>query len=339
MWIRHWWRLRKMILLPLTGSTLSAVFAIGAFIIAVGAVPLALAYPLGWILTAIGFVSAVIYFADHTIARYLMRSGPIFESGIRPEDFLNAPTVPTSEYRLVSPANSDESQLYPYVDLSHNSAYIRAANDLTRSQRTRLYQRWYRLCPDGFLHLEKLVGNEWRPIAISIALPLSLEGYASIAGADKDEQTRVIDLGHGSILPALDRRHRILLIDTWIVDRAFKGIGHGKTQTSGGFANTMVLRHIAQFWNSRNRFPQVTFVAETNNKHLTPELRALTFLPAGHSKINADFYALEKTAMRGLRPLEFERLINAMKAIGNMPVRKGTAPYPKDWETTFPHRG
>lgn len=260
MWIRNWWRFRKIILLPLTGSTLSAVFAIGAFIVAVGAIPFALAYPLGWILTAIGFVSAVIYFADHTVARYLMRSGPIFEKGIRSEDFLNAPTEPTSEYRLVSPANSDESQLYPYIDLSHYSAYIRAANDLTRSQRLRLYQRWYRLCPAGFLHLEKLVGNEWRPIAVSIVLPLSLEGYASIAAADKDEQTRVIDLSHGSILPALDRRHRILLIDTWIVDRAFKGAGHGKTQTSGGFANTMVLRDVTQFWNSRNRFPQVTFV-------------------------------------------------------------------------------
>ena len=240
---------------------------------------------------------------------------------------------------LRRPANSDDFQLYPYVDLSHNSAYIRAANDLTRRQRVRLYQRWYRLCPDGFLHLEKLVSGEWRPIAVSIALPLSLEGYASIEAADEDEKKRVIDLGHGGILPELDRRHRILLIDTWIVDRAFKGAGHGKTQTSGGFANTMVLRHVAQFWNSRNRFPQITFVAETNNKHLTPALRALTFLPAGRSKINADFFALEKTAMKGLMPREFERLANAMKIIEKIPVHKGTAPYPKDWERTFPSHG
>lgn len=251
--------------------------------------------------------------------------------GIRPEDFLNAPARMTKEYRLVSPANCDSSQLYPYVDLSHNSLYIRSANDLTRGQRIQLYQRWYRLCPGGFLHLEKLVGDEWRPIAVSIILPLSLGGYAAMAGADEVEQTRVIDLGHDSILPELDRHHRILLVDTWVVDRLFKGSGHGKTQVSGGFADTMMLRNIAQFWNSRIRFPSTIFIAETNNEHLIPALRALTFVPAGQSAISADFYKLETATLNALRPHEFRLLVNAIEAIGATPISKGTAPQPTGW--------
>ena len=163
-----------------------------------------------------------------------------------------------------------------------------------------------------------------------------LEGFASITHGDKDRQSRVIDLDRNDIQAKLDRRRRVLLIDTWIVDRAFGGPGHGKKPGQGGFANALILRHIALFWNSNNRFPEVTFLVETDNKYLVPMLRAFAFRPSGYSKIEEVLYEVDKSTLKGLAPEEFKRIVAVIRTLESVSPGAGTVAQPADWTSSFP---
>ena len=172
--MKHWWRIRRVLLFPIVKSQLSATLGVVGLAVLVLGTSLTFLTRVGWLLAILGFLGGTTYFSDYGIRRLVRGHAPIFEKNIRPEDFTNAPQALTPEYRFAAPRDSSESQLYPYIDLSHHTAFIRAENDLNRQERMDLYKRWYQLCPTGFLHLEKLVGSEWRPIAVSIILPLSL---------------------------------------------------------------------------------------------------------------------------------------------------------------------
>jgi hypothetical protein len=156
--------------------------------------------------------------------------------------------------------------------------HVQAENDLTRDQRASLYERWDTLCPAGFMHLEVREGDHWRPVAVSIMLPLSGAGFKAITARDK-RRLSVIDLDEDGIRQTLDRAHPFLLIDTWIVDRqgGFGGAGHGKSGARGGNANLLVLRHLTQFWNSSRRSAHLTLLVETANPRLIPALQMLSF--------------------------------------------------------------
>lgn len=333
--MKYWWRIRRALLIPIVKSPLSAILGVVCFAVLILGVSITYLNVAGWVLAILSFLGGITYFSDYGIRRFVRRHAPIFEKNIRPEDFTNAPQALTPEYRFAAPSDSSDLQLYPYVDLSHYTAFIRAENDLNRQERLALYKKWYQLCPTGFLHLEKLIGSEWRPIAVSIILPLSLAGFAAITRGDKDHQTPIIDLGRNDIQEKLTRRHGLLLIDTWIVDREFGGRGHGKKPGQGGFANALVLRHIGQFWNSSNRFPEVTFLVETDNKHLVPILSSFAFRPGGHSKIGEVLYEVNKSMMIGLAYEEFKRLVLAIRALESMPIEKGTVAPPSDWTNRF----
>lgn len=333
--MKYWWHLRRFLLFPIVNSQLSAILAILGLAVLVVAIWIAQVNSVGWFLAFFCCLGGATYVTDTSVRHFVRRHAPIFEKNIRPEDFTHAPHDLTPEYRFAAPSSSSESQLYPYVDLSHDSTHIRAENDLTRKERMELYQRWYRLCPKGFLHLEKLVGSEWRPIAVSIILPLSVEGFASLTHGDKNRQIQVIDLDRNDIRTTLDRRHPVLLIDTWIVDRAFGGIGHGKKADQGGFANALILRHIALFWNSVNRFRQVAFLVETDNKYLIPVLLMLAFRPSGYSKIGEVFYQVEKSTLQGLAPEEFKSLTAIIHGLESVPIEGETTARPAGWTKTF----
>jgi hypothetical protein len=334
--LRTWWRVRRVLLFPAVNAPLSSLLAIVGFLLSLVSFAFAAATVLGWCLGIIGLVAAAAYFMDNAVRRIVMRHVAYTDKDLRAHDFALAPVALDPEYRLVSPADASDEQLYPYTDLSHHSSAIRAATDLSRAARTKLYARWYQCCPEGFLHLEKLVDSEWRPISVSIVFPLSLESFASATNGDPERQARVIDFDRRDILTAFDKRRRILLIDTWIVDRKFKSAGHGKTPTSGGFANALVLKNIARFWNSKNNFPETTFLVETNNRYLVSALLELAFRPGGQSKINASFYELEKSTLAGLAPDEFKQILRVLRDLEAVSVHTGTAPLPSDWATRFP---
>jgi len=319
-----WWRVRRCLCRPIVSAELSAGIAILGLVLAfVAGVATA-------ILTGIVGVLALIYVIDRVSRRLAMRYGPPPDEDIRTDDFTAVPRALTPEYRFSAPSGPSRAQLYPYVDISHESPSIRKANDISREGRLALYQRWYGACPHGFLHLEKRVGSQWRPIAISIILPLSVEGLKAITCADRERAIRVIDLDRGGIRDRLDGRHPTLLIDTWIVDREYAGAGHGKSRASGGFANALVLGHIALFWTPRKR-SAIKFVVETNNRRLIPMLRGLAFLPSGRSKIAAGWFTVDSKWLRAAAPAEFKQVSEALAALASVAIVDGSAPQPTDW--------
>ena len=213
------WRRIRPLLKSTSSPRMANTYSIGGFALAVAAIPVTfIAWP-GVIMAGLGMFAGIGYAMDSYIKRLSMRFAMGHDSKISPRDFYDAPRMPGDRFRLVSPADWSPAQLYPYVDLSHHSVFIQAENDLTRDERAELYERWYKRCPDAFMHLEVREGTGWRPISVSIMLPLSPAGFRAITSEDKAHRLSVVDLYDEDILPKLDRKKAFLLIDTWIVDR------------------------------------------------------------------------------------------------------------------------
>ncbi len=312
---------------------LANTYSVGGFALAIVAIPIALiAWP-AVIAAGLGLFAAIGYGLDGYVKRVSMRVASGQDSNIRPLDFYNSPQSPDEGYRLVRPSDGSRAQLYPYVDLSDHSLFIQAENDLTRDQRGSLYERWYELCPDAFLHLEVLDGAQWRPISVSIMLPLSAAGFRAITTRHQAHRLSVVDLDHEGIRPRVGTKNPFLLIDTWIVDRegGFGGAGHGKSESRGGNANLLVLRHLTEFWNSGTRFRHLNFLVETANPHLVRALEMMSFRPSGTSKIGEAFFQTSSEQWDAVAPSDFARLKDALKAIETVPVLVGTAPAPVGW--------
>ena len=315
---------------PRSASMLSA----GGATLAVLGIPFAalVAWP-AVIVAVIGLYAAIGYALLAYVRRLSMRVAPGHDRGINQRDFLNAPRSPDAGYRLVRPKDATWAQLYPYVDLSDHSRFIQMENDLTREQRYELYERWYGLCPDGFMHLEKQIGERWRPISVSIMLPLSGFGYRAITAKSEPRRLSVIELDRDGIKPRVTRTNPFLLIDTWIVDRegGYGGTGHGKSENRGGNANLLVLRHLAQFWHPAHGLKHVSILVETANRHLVPALEMLSFRQSGSSNIDEEFYLTTPMQFGAMYPEEFGRLKEALEAAEALDVVIGTAPVPAGW--------
>ena len=330
-----WWRPRRLLILPTVDNTVSVVLSVAGFAVGLLAIVASPFTPIGWIVSAIGFLGAGAYIVDVVVRRRVLRHPPFLEKDIRPEHFLRVTQPPLGQYRFARPSDSTESQLYPYVDLCQHSPHLRAENDLTRSERLEIHGRWRHLCPGGLLHLEKLVDGEWRPIAVSEMFPLSVEGYESFVHPNRKLQRQLIELGHGDIRGSVNRRHGVLLLNLWVVDRAFSGAGHGKSQASGGQANALVLRHLAEFWNSRNHFPSMLFLVESSNEYLIEALRGLTFLPVGKSKTGVRLHSTKRDTLRGVLPSEYASLRRTLRELESMEIAQGTTVPPLDWPLRF----
>jgi hypothetical protein len=329
---RIWRRIR-----PLLRSTSSArmanTYSVSGFILAAAALAVGVyAWP-AFVVAGLAMFAGIGYGLDGYVKRVSMRLAAGHDSNINARDFLNAPRSPDEGFRLVHPANGSRSQLYPYVDLSDHSLFIQAENDLTRDQRYALYERWYDLCPNGFMHLEKREGDRWRPISVSILLPLSGAGYRSITAQSEAHRLSVVDLGVDGIQPRVTSKNPFLLIDTWIVDRegGFGGAGHGKSDIRGGNANLLVLRHLTLFWNPATRLKHLSILVETANRHLVRALEMLSFRQSGTSNIDEAFYQTSPMQFDAMAPGEFAALKAALIQIGAVDVVTGTAPAPIDW--------
>jgi hypothetical protein len=326
------WRHMRPLVRTASSARMASMYSISGFVLAIVAIPIALiAWP-AVLLAGVGMFAGFGYAMDGYVKRFSMRVAPGHDSRIHARDFYNPPLAPDDGYRLVTPTEASQAQLYPYTDLSDHSLFIQAENDLTRDQRASLYERWYTLCPTGFMHLEVREGDHWRPIAVSIMLPLSGAGFKAITARDAHRQS-VVDLDENGIRRTLDRAHPFLLIDTWIVDRegGFGGAGHGKSDTRGGNANLLVLRHLTQFWNSSRRSAHLTLLVETANPRLIPALQMLSFRKSGTSNIGEDFYMTSIDQVDAVARAEFSKIKAALKQIESVPVYAGTAPVPPNW--------
>jgi hypothetical protein len=204
------WRHMRPLVRSASSARMASMYSIGRFVLAIVAIPIALiAWP-AVLLAGVGMFAGFGYAMDGYVKRFSMRVAPGHDSRIHARDFYNPPLAPDDGYRLVTPTEASQAQLYPYTDLSDHSLFIQAENDLTRDQRASLYERWYTLCPAGFMHLEVREGDYWRPIAVSIMLPLSGAGFKAITARDK-RRLSVVDLDEDGIRRTLDRAHPFLL--------------------------------------------------------------------------------------------------------------------------------
>jgi hypothetical protein len=64
-------------------------------------------------------------------------------------------------------------------------------------------------------------------------------------------------------------------------------------------------------------------------------LQGFKFRRTGRSKIDEDFYEVDRSTLRGLMPREYRNLIATMQALEALPVVVGTAPRPSGWMTSF----
>jgi hypothetical protein len=326
-----WLRARPLLIFPARTAAIAALFAIAGIAASAAALRIAIANPIAWVVSTLAGIGGLAYLLDGIVRRTAMVRGHVFEHNLRPGDFLNAPTSLSPEYRLARPADDSEEQLYPYIDLPDSSVFIRVESGLTRAQRAELYRRWFGLCPDGFLHLEKKVNGQWRPIAVSIVLPLSVIGYSAVTAPNPAHRTSIADLDRGGILRQLDSKHRCLLIDLWIVDSRYTGAGHGKCGSSGGYANTLVMRHICTFWNPAPRGKHITILVETANVALMPVLESLTFRRRGESGIGEAFYEVSTSITAALDRQTYQRLKDRLLATQTFPVNNATASRPESW--------
>ena len=210
MQVFRYWRFVRPLLRttssPRSAFTLSAVGAV----LAVASLSLtAYAWPAA--IVAVGAMYPTVgYSMIGRAKRVAMHVAVGHDSSIKPRDFINAPRSVDTGFRLVRPADASWAQLYPYVDLSDHSLFIQMENDLTREQRYELYERWYSLCPKGFMHLEKQgPDGNWRPISVSIMLPLSGPGYRTITAKSEPHRLSVVDLDWDGIPVGSDRRESV----------------------------------------------------------------------------------------------------------------------------------
>jgi hypothetical protein len=326
------WRRIRPFLKSTSSTRMANTYAVGGVVLGAAALSVAqYAWP-AFIVAALALYAVIGYALDGYIKRLSMRLAVGHDSNIKPRDFLNSPTTLDEGFRLVCPASAARSELYPYVDLSHHSLFIQQENDLNRDQRYSLYERWFGLCPKAFMQLEKQEGDHWRPISVSIMLPLSGFGYRSITAPDETHRLSVVDLDGDGILPQVTNKNPFLLIDTWIVDRegGFGGAGHGKSDTRGGNANLLVLRHLTVFWNL-TRPKHFSILVETANQRLVSALQLLSFRQSGSSKIGEAFYQTSPMQFDALAPAEFAQLKTALREVSAIPIITGTAPPPAAW--------
>jgi hypothetical protein len=164
-------------------------------------------------------------------------------------------------------AAADAPALKPFVTFSDQEMAISLSNPSLRgNERLRLYQRWLRHSPNSFMILENL--PDGTPVAVSILLPLTEEGWAKV----RHKQIDIINLQDWEI--GDDTEETIILIDTLIVG---KGPGwrlfHRRKDHEGNLW-PFLIEHLALFW--REGQP-VTLIVEPDQVGVLKLCRELGF--------------------------------------------------------------
>jgi|GEM_PF-2429553 len=329
---RHWWWVVRGAGLALSRPLFVAISATVSIIALVLGVWLSLLNPLGIALIVIGGLAGIVFLIDVALMSHFRSSARPFETDISPDDFAGAPGRLDTIYRFVAPSDGSERQLYPYVDLAHNNDFIRGANpDLDRARRLRLYCSWYEACPDAFLHLEKCVAGTWRPIAVTIVLPITQTAVARVRSVDRKRQIGIVGLEQPFIDKHLGPHTRCLLIALWLIDPLYAGAGQGKQDGRGGFGNALVLRHIARFREPSERPRGVSFLLETNNHYMMPALIGFGFRQAGKTRRGTSLYDVDDASLYEEAPQFAKQLETRMRDLKAVVISIGTAPKPADW--------
>ncbi len=216
--------------------------------------------------------------------------------------------------------DSEDSQpddLAPFVEFSDNDDAISAAHpDLKGPARHALYKKWFGLNPDSFLILDhKDTEGKWRPVAVSIVLPLSKAGFEHL----RDGTSDAVGLKPEEVIRAdqpdmANAPH--LLLDTWIIDPEFR---HGQ---SHGYGQALITRHLASFWEPE-RQPVVNISVEPDAGSVRKLLEQAHFRePEGGSNL----YDLEVDTRNLSTSLIMNRIARNFETCRNWPVEGETVP-------------
>ena len=144
----------------------------------------------------------------------------------------------------------DGNDLAPFVSMSDQSEDIAGSHPTLHGEtRHELYKKWHAWNPDSFMILDhKDVSGNWNPVAVSIILPLSQEGFAALKHGEngKDavtlEESEVVKKSADGFTAS-----PYLLFDTWIIDPDFR---QGKTH---GYGQALLTKHLSTFWDPKKQ--------------------------------------------------------------------------------------
>ncbi|MGD0547616.1 MAG: hypothetical protein ABR991_07275 [Terracidiphilus sp.] len=190
----------------------------------------------------------------------------------------------------------NEEDIQAVAHLSHVNDRIRLANpDLTLDGRIKLYTNWYRGNRKVFGLLERFPADRFGMsiIANTTILPLPMRTFESI----RDGSAPVISLKPWQFSK---RGFGCLLLDTWVVHKMHQrmpGLLGSPRNGHKGFADLLLLRHIADFWTppqtkGKNRKRLIVF-AEPDSASMKAALPKWGFENVGVTHINEPLYRLE----------------------------------------------
>jgi hypothetical protein len=239
-------------------------------------------------------------------------------------------------YRFRAPVSRQE--LDPFVALSDEEPDIALSNPwLTGEVRRDLYERWCQWTasnPDlawtaagngtrSFLTLEcSQPDGSWRAIAVSIVLPLSRNGGATLVGTTLEASQDPARKRTAVTLEADDIAHnvsRCLLVDTWSVARA-DNRGPGVRRVNHHYWGVaLVLRHLAEFW-SPDDGQQITLMMEPNER-VARVLSSLGFERRERNASSGDLFFMDLP----MNPYRYsdEACLAVDRIIGNMRSIRG----------------
>ncbi|MCB1549797.1 MAG: hypothetical protein KDJ41_18500, partial [Hyphomicrobiaceae bacterium] len=249
-----------------------------------------------------------------------------------------------SDYRFRAP--TAPAELAPFVALSDEEPDIALSNPtLTGESRLGLYDRWCQWTAEdearpwsapgnrtrSFLILDqRQADGAWRSIAVSIVLPLSMRGGATLMGTSMEAAREPAAKRTAVTLEADDLSHTgssCLLIDTWAVARRQSdGVGAVRRVNHHAWAIAMLLRHIAEFWSPTSPAP-VTFMVEPNER-VARVLFSLGFERRDRNALSGDLYFLEyplnayRYAPEARQAIE--QILEAMRAAARFPVERSS---------------
>lgn len=273
------------------------------------------------------------------------------------EAFLGDPLVGKLGVRLMTgapdPAKSGEfrfraptsrCQLAPFVAISDDEPDIMLSNpELKDEDRLNLYNSWCQWTADqsdipwdnptnatkSFLILEQMHADLlWRPISISIVLPLSPEGGTLLSGTSIEAIRNPASKRTAVTLEAADLcgvSSPCLLLDTWAVAcESVPKSGRRRRLNHYNWGVALLLRHIGEFWDPDTTEP-ICLMAEPNQR-VARLLSNLGFERRQRNSASGDLYYIDYP----LNPYRYapeissavDRLVQNIKRLRQLPIHR-----------------
>jgi hypothetical protein len=235
------------------------------------------------------------------------------------------------------------ADLEPFVSLSDTEGAITEVNPgLMGEERWTLYERWCQWTardesrswhdPENhvstFMILDQKQNDEtWLPIAVTILLPLTVDGARHLRLVRKGDPSPSERRNAATFLAGdlSQGPSNLLLVDTWIVRRQAteKVITRYRHY---GWANALLLRHISVFWDPDSSV-EFKFYCEPDNPKIALMLNDLRFEEKNRNAASGNLfilrYPLDEDGYGPEDEAGIERIKANIRAIRALPITSG----------------